>query len=788
MFAQVAAAQQAGSVVAPASPVVQASGVTSNEPQVGDIIVTAQKRSERLNDVPMSITASTSDQLKSAGVTSTDDLAKIVPGFTFLKSSYGTPIYFIRGIGFNDTTLGVSPAVTVYVDQAPLPYSPMSRGATLDLERVEILKGPQGTLFGQNSTGGAINYIAAKPTDHLEAGFDLGFGRFNAVDTEAFISGPITNTLKVRLAVRQEYQDDWQKSYVSSDTIGQKRFINGRAMLDWDPSSTFHVALTASAWKDTSDTQQPQFVLFRGPDSAPAHLPIPYPIDTFPAAPKNDRAAAWDPGVSFARNDRFYQFTGRADWNLMDDIALTSLTSYANYKTFTPLDLDGTIYPVSRTVVSGMIKSFSQELRLNGTAGDRLRWMLGGSYQKDTVNEEFRYDPQFTTNGNIGPFVYHGFGVTNDQSIRTAGVFGSLDFAITDKITLQGSARYTDQHRRYQGCGRDDGDGDLAAAFDYLAFLLSGTAGNIPPGGCVTLNATTGVPGLVHDQLNQNNVSWRASVNYKPRSSMLFYANVTKGYKSGSFPTQPPPTSAALNPVNQESVLAYEVGTKIDLFRRKVQLTAAAFYYDYRDKQLLGTLNLPPFGALPALVNIPMSRVEGAEFNATLLPLHGLRLNVGGTYVDTRIKSDPPNPTGPFGSQGGSFVGSPFPFTPKWQGVADAQYTFPISSGLNMYLGGNVTARSKANASLFNGGSAVSPYDGASIAGLEKMLVIPGYALLDLRAGVETPDSKLRIEIWGRNVANKFYSTNIVRVSDYVYRFAGMPATYGVTLKFRFGQ
>src|SRR6266481_7504008 len=113
-----------------------------------EIIVTAEKRSERLQDVPMSITAATGDQLKSLGVTSADDLAKVVPGFSAQKSAYGLPVYFIRGVGFFDTTLGVSPAVTVYTDQIPLPFAPMSRGAVLDLERVEVLKGPQGTLFG----------------------------------------------------------------------------------------------------------------------------------------------------------------------------------------------------------------------------------------------------------------------------------------------------------------------------------------------------------------------------------------------------------------------------------------------------------------------------------------------------------------------------------------------------------------------------------------------------------------------------------------------------------------
>jgi outer membrane receptor protein involved in Fe transport len=759
------------------------------EAAISDIIVTAQKRSERLNDVPMSITANTADQLKFAGVSSADDLAKVVPGFTYLKSALGLPIYFIRGIGFSDTTLGVSPAVTVYVDQAPLPFSPMSRGAALDLERVEVLKGPQGTLFGQNATGGAINYIAAKPTNTLQAGLDLSYGRFNSVNAEAFVSGPIANGLKFRIAARNEYQGDWQKSYVNNDTIGQKHFTNARAMLDWDVSSGVRVALSATVWQDTSDTQQPQFKLFRSPDFASGHLPVPFPLETYPIAPNDNRAASWDPGQDFSKNDKFYQFTGRADVDLNDDITLTSLTAYSHYTTDNPFDLDGTIYRASVQNVSGRIKSFSQELRLDGKLGSNLRWMLGGNYQDDDVAEKFLYAPLFTTTNNVGPFQYFGFGVNIDQKIKTSSVFGSVSYDLSDKFSLQGSVRYSSQKRDFVGCAVDDGDGDLAAAFTVLSSIFTGgPVDPIAPGGCVTLNENTGLPGLTVDRLKEDNVSWRAGANYKPNRDTLFYVNVTKGFKSGSFPAQPAPSSVYLKPIRQESVLAYEVGTKLDLFDRKVQLNAAAFYYDYRDKQLLGNLNFVPFGSLPALVSIPKSEVKGAEVNLVLRPVDGLTINVGGTYVDTKVKSDPNSPTGPFGNEGGTFVGQPFPFTPKWQGVLDAQYIFPVSSNLKAFIGGNVTARSSVTTALLSGGNAVSPVDGTRIADLEKLMVIGGYALLDVRAGIETSDSTLRLEFWGRNITNSYYATNVVRVSDYLFNYAGMPSTYGVTLRYRFGQ
>ena len=177
-----------------------------------EIVVTAQKRSERVNDVPLSITAVTGSGLQEQGVTSPSDLERVVPGFTFQPSSRMAPVYSIRGIGFLDTSIANSPAVTVYLDQVPLPFLAMTEGVSFDLARVEVLKGPQGTLFGQNSTGGAVNYIAAKPTVETSAGLEATLGRFQETDVEGFVSGPISNTLGYRVAVRTEQRGDWQHS------------------------------------------------------------------------------------------------------------------------------------------------------------------------------------------------------------------------------------------------------------------------------------------------------------------------------------------------------------------------------------------------------------------------------------------------------------------------------------------------------------------------------------------------------------------------------------------------
>jgi len=184
-----------------------AADVAGGDGTLTEIIVTAEKRRESINDVPMSISAITSDPLEQRGINSAADLQKVVSGFRYTEGNNGTPVYSIRGVGFNETSLGALSNVPVYVDEVPIAFPIMTRGVAMDLERVEVLKGPQGTLFGQNATGGAVNYIAAKPTSTFESAITVGYARFNDKTVDAFVSGPLAENLTARLAFSGEYSD-----------------------------------------------------------------------------------------------------------------------------------------------------------------------------------------------------------------------------------------------------------------------------------------------------------------------------------------------------------------------------------------------------------------------------------------------------------------------------------------------------------------------------------------------------------------------------------------------------
>ena len=806
--------------------------------EVGEIIVTAQKREERLSKVPLSISAASGQQLANLGVSSAGDLQKFVPGFTFAQSSYGAPVFTIRGIGFYDEAVAIAPAVSVYVDQVPIPYSRMAEAVGLDISRVEVLKGPQGTLFGENSTGGAINYVANKPTQDLQAGADLSYGRFDDFRGQAFVSGPLLPGLTARLATEYDRGGDWQKSITSDRTLGQRNFFAGRLLVDWEPTNALKFEFSANGWQDKSDTQAPQFRKYSAitPTSLDGSNPaftgflgsagqpnLDRNLRNYPAS-SGDQNADWDPNFSYRRNDSFYQFSLRGDYQINDFLTLTSITAYQHLGVDSPSNADGTQYLNLYVTTLADIKSFTQELRLSGHAGSdsRLKYMIGGNIESDTTRDDqlILFDGTNTGlfNGTPLEVRYADGHIVNqsDEQIKSQAAFGSLDYNLTDAITLQGSVRYTHESRIEDACLRDSGDNTFAPAFGLLSNVLHGVdsapvpgdPAYIPPGGCATLEGNPNAPNYnypvpdVHAVLDESNVSWRTGVSWKATPTTMLYGNITRGYKSGSFGTLPYLTTTQVEPIKPEEVTAYEIGLKSSLFDHKLDITAATFYYDYVNKQLLGYLYTGAiFGNLPGEVSIPKSRVVGAELNVAAHPVRGLAITGGATYIDSKVTSnyrtsspdalygfqaatDPSCPAGStVGSCGINIKGSPFNFTPKWNLLGDVQYTFPVSDRLNGFVGVNVTYQSATSADF------AAPPDGtprSEAYTTASDYKLNAHTLVDLRAGVDSQDGKWRFQIWGHNIFDEYYWINIVKIQDTLARVTGRPATFGATLTLRY--
>jgi iron complex outermembrane receptor protein len=222
-----------------------------------EIIVTAQKREQRLIDVGITAVVATSSELQTAGVSDINQLTKIVPGFTTTKSAYDYPIFSMRGVNLNLPYLSAHPTVSTYMDEAILAYPAMTQGILLDVERVEVLKGPQGTLFGANATGGSINVVAAKPTNYFSAGVQTSINSFGEFSPSAYISGPISSTVNARLAAQTSQWGAWQKCYSSfcNSAFGNANSGAARLIVDWKAADTLKISLNANANYDKSQPQ-----------------------------------------------------------------------------------------------------------------------------------------------------------------------------------------------------------------------------------------------------------------------------------------------------------------------------------------------------------------------------------------------------------------------------------------------------------------------------------------------------------------------------------------------------
>jgi len=428
------------------------------------------------------------------------------------------------------------------------------------------------------------------------------------------------------------------------------------------------------------------------------------------------------------------------------------------------------------------------DCRLHGAFDDRkINWLVGVNYESDKSAETDDVNPFYSTASfspaafGLPPFLQ--FGAINTDNTTTKSVFGNIEYQVLDSLDVHGGVRYTKSDQELSGCSYSTYPSVTIlqnAVSGLLASLYGGTAIPQLPGQCVTLAPPPNFsPGLVSNTLNQSNVPWRIGADWTPIENNLFYFTVSKGYKAGSAPSLGASQAKQLLPVTQESLLAYELGSKSELFNRTLQLNLSVFHYDYTDKQELGRLLDPVYGALQVLVNIPKSTENGVEFSAVWRPINGLTLNAGGIYLDSRVTSNffdtGPYPLGPTDLI--NFKGEAFSFTPKWSVQYGARYDWPVFDTLKAFVSADASYQTQSSAAF---GSQEAVADGAP------PLDIKAYGLLNLAAGLESANKHWRAQLWGKNVTNTYYWNSVNYVSDTVVKQAGLPTTYGITLSYRY--
>ena len=796
-----------------------------------EIVVTANKRLQAINSVGLTISAASGADLVNRGIDGPEDLAKLVPGFTFTQSLYSTPVYTLRGIGLYDATFGAAPSVAVYSDEIPRNVPTMSDALDLDIERVEVLKGPQGTLFGQSATGGAVNYILGKPTRNLRAGFGASYERFDRFELSGFVSGPLGAGVQARLAVKAVTGGAWQRSLSRpDDENGATRKLMGRLTVDLQPVDRLKIELIATGVKDRSDPLAPQYagtLLNIYPTQAAVTASgNPFGIVdaarfadlTNPASPgfdasflgrqstvvgrlsspnpsvaagatallgtrisNNARDAEWTPGLLDKSDNSYYQFSGRGDYELTDALTLTYLAAIAQKKLDYAQDLDGTTARVVDVPLDGKVKSFNQELRV-ALDTDRLHGIIGVSYDNvRTTQNNFFFLRDYSANLGLIALTLNNF----TSKSRSFAVFANAEYEIARNLNVQAGIRYNKNKQSASYCYNDPPiDTAQGTAFVFGAFLNSVPIA-IRPGECfpttgdLLLGTAASTLTPVNSKLTEDNVSFRVGANYKFDGGALLYATLSQGYKAGIFSAIGASRVLQYTPATQEKVIAYEAGFKVPLADRAVQFNGAAFYYDYKDKQVRGRIQDTVFGLLEKLLNVPKSYVYGVEGELVVHPFDGLDLSASATYLKSKVTgnySATPDGSAVYNAAGytGNFKGSELPYTPNFSANFDAQYEFPVSSALNAFAGGTAVYQGKQNTTFTNSRLPADDFE------------ISGYTTLDLRAGITTADKRWRVTVYGQNVTNKSYVTAISTFLDTLIRYRGKPAVYGVSVNYRY--
>lgn len=633
-----------------------------------DIIVTAQRREQKLQDVGVSIMAATGDQLRAAGITDSKDIAKIAPGVIFDSTAGGSlnANLTIRGVAQSDFSTFQESPNSIYVDDVYLASPAAAAFMFYDLARIEILRGPQGTLFGKSSSGGLANFISARPTDQFEAYAEGGVGRFDQVYLEGAIGGSLSDRVRARVSGRLERADGWfkNKNLNGRDTFATKAW-GVRGQIEADLTDTLEARLQISFDKSP---KHPEGTYKASPwyiDANGQPAPLPDNVDAYGTGPGNDFVGYRDPyrdKQTGAFNDIGHTFKQRFMPTLYltwrgDDISITSVSNYTKFKTSYREDCDATPVNLCMYDVGQNLDQFSQELRVNGTAGP-LTYTAGLYYLNlDQVAPQRIAFPTLAG----GDFAYDATNAVR-QKTQDYGVFGQLEYQITDQIKLTGGVRWTYDRKKFDSSLLFS---ELGNGYGYFGIPVStGSVVYNPPLAPYVFNTDTA------GKLASSKASmWsgKAQIDYKPNRDMLLYASFSRGVKAPGFNANIGGTLTFANTgYRSEHVYAYEAGTKLRLFDGRATFNTSAFYYDYHRFQGFAFVGVSPIVANYASSFYGLE----TELNARLPALINVRL--GAAYLHSKIKDVN---TAYNGVRDQQSVGAP-----KWTVNGELTKTFAIGS------------------------------------------------------------------------------------------------------------
>lgn len=676
------------SAIATASAPALAQTADEDTAGIADIVVTAQKKAENLQSVPISVAALGGEAVADAHAITLQGLQGQVPNVEIgnFSNTPNTAVFTIRGIGVIEPDPYAGNTVGIVVDGVPQYFSMGALLNLYDVDRIEILRGPQGTLFGANTTGGVVNVVNKKPQDDaLGAQIDLSAGNYKHVTAGAVINVPLTDGLAARFSVNHDRRDGYVTNVVDGQDMDHRNVTIFRGALRYNQGN---VDATLTAEYDRARNGSPVVVAgdlpgeaeyvpagFRGMYASPCE-----PAGTRCVAPDKYYSAR-DGGALDDTPDKSNMNTYRISFDAtISDTGIgdiTSITGYKKFKLFEFTDQDGTPIFLIDTRRGTRGWQFSQELRTDIHVSDAIELMLGGFYMKTHYDhyQDLRidfaggvtYDPvaNTVTKGLTGLFQKN----LQDQDNNSLSFFAQTYINITDRLRAQAGVRFTHEKTSM-----------LASTATSLSATGVTTFDGVSPDGTPNIDLGTVAP--PRGTKSWDKVGWKLGLDFQATDETLFYGYWARGFKSGGF-TGRIGIPQDLGPYNPEEVDTFEVGLKTEFADRRVRLNLAAFQTNYRDMQLAQIYFVGSGASLVqgnTILNAAKSRIRGFESELTVAPTQGLQLNASLACLDAKYrKFDYLLPDGTTTSLRGERLQN----APKWTASAGLSYEFPISSHLD---------------------------------------------------------------------------------------------------------
>lgn len=701
---------------------------------VDDIIVTAQRYSERSQDVPISITAIGGEQLAQRGLTDIKALGGSVPSLYISGSAgiNGTNVIAIRGLSGQPLPMGGSQATAIYLDGIYLPRPDAAFFALDDVERIEVLRGPQGTLYGRNATAGAINIITKTPGDTVEGGADISLGNYDAVLAKASVLFPIGAGFSGGVSGSLSRHDGYFVNTVTGNRVEGNDAYTARAKLRYESADG---AFTAMLTADTSETDGGIFY----DNVAATPLGDPYEISSDALSESRTRVLVKSGGVA-----------ALLTWYISDNLELSYISGYREFSNASTYDLDasatGTFYPPFglpparfNILTSSLNKSeaFSNELRLN-YAGEAFRATIGVNTYND--EQSLGFVPTL-------PTVQLPLADPRDDSeLFAAAVFGQVEWTFADRLTLVGGLRFNHEERDF--------------TIDYR--------GGTPAGN------------LISGDISDDVLLPAAGLNFQATPDVLLYAKYSQGYQSPGFNSAPARTATVPTVFGSERLDAYEIGVKSQFLDRRITFNAAAFHYDYADIQVRSTVG----PGLIAVFNAAGGEIDGAEATLSASLPFGFTLSGNLTYLDatytefceSSLTGNPRNgaaicTTGTAGPNDGfDRAGNRLNQSPEWQSGIALAYLRPVAGMGDLRINVSYNAVSNVYYTTAN----------------EPLMSSGDIRRLDARLGLAL-DNGAELYVFGKNLTDDYYVDLAVRANAFLAPVhVSEPRTYGVGVRYRF--